>query len=621
MLKILLKRLLLVYWIYFISRILFYCFNFSYFRNFTFTEVLPAFVYGLRFDTTAILYSNGIIIVLHLLPGPWKYSKAYQQVTMWLFIAINTFALLLNLIDIGYFPYSGKRSGAELFALKKDIADQSLAYITDYWYFVILLAAVVWMMCKLYPRFKAAGTPVLSVKTYASETLIFILAAAVCVVAARGSLGLKPLNVLDAARLTRTELAPLTLNSPFQLIMTVQQKGVQEKNYMSAADARVIFNPEHQYHPSDTTRKNIVLIIVESLGKEYVGFYNNGKGYTPFLDSLMQHSTVCLNAYANGKRSIEGIPAIVASMPSLMDNDYINSYYQSNTLLSTGAYLKQTGYNASFYHGGKNGTMSFDNFIATTGAGTYYGLNEYPDKKDDDGNWGIYDEPYLQYFAQELDKKPVPFFATVFTLSSHHPYNLPADKADMFAEGTLPIHRTIRYTDYALKLFFETARKMPWYKNTVFIITADHSSTNEQPQYAGIEGMYRIPVVLFDPSAPRQRLISKTVQQIDLMPAILDRTGFRKPFFSFGSNLLDSVASGFAIQYINNQYQFIQYPFVLHFDGDKTTGFYILNEKDEMIRADDQEYRGVKRAMEKMLKSVIQQYNSDLIHNKTAVSN
>jgi phosphoglycerol transferase MdoB-like AlkP superfamily enzyme len=618
LLKLLLKRLLGVYCIYFISRVLFYIFNYSYFSHFSITEIIPAFIFGLRFDTTSIIYSNSIIILLHLIPVPWKYSRVWQQVTMWLFLIINTCALLMNLIDTGYFPFSGKRSGAELFALQKDIADQSLTYVTDYWYLTILLAGAVWVMYKLYPRFNEEQTPYYGVKTFATDTAILIAACAVCFIGARGSTGLKPLNVLDAARLTRSELAALTLNTPFQLIMTVQQTGVQEKHFMTEAEAARIVNPLHEYKRPATSHKNIVLIIVESLGKEYMGYYNNGKGYTPFLDSLAMSSHVYMHAYANGKRSIEGIPSIVASMPSLMDNDYMNSYYQTNTLRSTGSFLKEMGYNTSFYHGGKNGTMSFDNFIAVTDAGEYFGLNEYPDKKDDDGNWGIYDEPYLQYFAQQLNAKPAPFFATVFTLSSHHPYNLPADKKAMFPEGTLPIHKTIRYADYALKRFFETAKQMPWYDSTIFIITADHSSNNEQNQYNSTEGIYRIPLIVFDPSAPHHMEIPVTIQQIDLMPGILGYCGYPGPFFSFGSNVHRAENPGFAVQYVNGQYQLIQYPYVLHFDGDRTTGFFVINSKGEMDTASNDKQ---KASMELLIKALIQQYNAALIHNKTAVGN
>jgi len=211
----------------------------------------------------------------------------------------------------------------------------------------------------------------------------------------------------------------------------------------------------------------------------------------------MKHSWVYHHAYANGKRSIEGVPSSIMALPSLMDNDYISSVYQSNTLFSTAYYLQKWGYQSGFYHGGKNGTMSFDNMVAISQAGTYFGLNEYPNKNDFDGKWGIYDKPYLQYFAQQCREAKQPFYQTIFTLSSHHPYSLPPNEMGKYPEGTLPIHKTVGYTDDALKDFFITASKQEWFKNTVFIITADHSAENEKAYYQSPQGKYEIPLIVF----------------------------------------------------------------------------------------------------------------------------
>lgn len=611
-LHILLKRLFWVYVLYALSRLVFLAANFSLLQLFPTYEIFYSFLIGLRFDTTAILYTNSVFILLHLIPFPFRKHAAYQATLKWLFILSNGIALLLNLIDSGYYQFSGKRSGVELLGMQKDITDQSIQYLKDYWHLALLVAGSIGILIRVYPKYPPDKP---NAKTsLAFEGILFLVGTAVLILGARGSLGLKPLNTLDAARLTQPGLAALTLNTPFQFIMTVQQTGVSEKNYMPAKEASALFDFNHLPAEAKLTHKNIVLIIVESLGKEYVGFYNNGKGYTPFLDSLSQYSTVYQNAYANGKRSIEGIPAIVASMPSLMDNDYINSYYQSNTLQSTGSLLQEIGYQTSFYHGGKNGTMSFDNFISLTAAGKYYGLNEYPNPEHSDGNWGIYDEPYLQYFAHQLNQCANPFFSTVFTLSSHHPYNIPPAQKNLFPEGTLPIHKTISYVDFALKQFFETAKHMSWYQNTVFIITADHSSTNEQAAYAGIEGMYRIPLLVFDPQHAVTKSITRTTQQIDLMPHILNIAGYTQPYFSFGLSSTDT--AGFAIQYINNLYQFIQHPYVLQFDGDKTVHFYKLSNKDIL---EDCKEADRQLLMENSVKAFIQQYNAALIHNQTSL--
>jgi phosphoglycerol transferase MdoB-like AlkP superfamily enzyme len=307
----------------------------------------------------------------------------------------------------------------------------------------------------------------------------------------------------------------------------------------------------------------------------------------------------------------------MASMPSWMSQDYVNSYYQSNHLASSGAYLKTNGYDVSFYHGGENGTMSFNNFIAITGGGSYYGMNEYPDKNDYDGNWGIYDEPYLQYVADQLNHKPRPFFATVFTLSSHHPYRIPEIRQQQFTEGTLPIHRTIRYTDHSLRQFFEAAKKTDWYKNTVFIITADHSAENEQDYYQTSQGKYEIPFFVFDPSQDLSTMTGEyathTFQQLDILPLVLEYGHYPRSYFSFGK----MAQQGGAIQYFDHIYQLVQWPYIYQFNGEKPVAFYRLDHDPLMSKNLLDQQLPQQARMDTLLKSVIQQYGHALVNNQT----
>lgn len=612
-LLLLFRRLLLVYLLFTISRFLFLAFNIHSFSSFPFTGLLSSFIIGLRFDTSAIVYVFSPVIILHLLPLNARNNRYYQLWAKVLFVFAVFICLLLNFIDTGYFAFSGKRSGAELLKLQTAQNASPLAYVADYWYLAVLLLILTGLSWRFYPAYKQ-GYVIKNGKDLLVQTMLFLSCSAVSFLGARGRIELKPLNTLDAARLTSAELMPLTLNTPFQFLLTFEQVGVDRKHYMSDEEAAVLFNPVKTVNnTTPAERKNIVVIIVESLGKEYVGYYNDHQGYTPFIDSLMQHSTVYMHAYSNGKRSIEGIPSIVAAMPGWMQGDLMNSFYKSNRLHSTGYHLAKSGYDVSFYHGGKNGTMSFDQFVANTGAGNYYGLDEYPDRgKDFDGTWGIYDEPYLQYFSKELSTKTQPFYSTLFTLSSHHPYKLPAQYSGVFKGGPLPIHATIQYTDFALKHFFETAKRQSWYANTLFIITADHSSENTQAQYLSSVGRYAIPLFIFDPSAPLHKEVTSTIAQLNICDTILSRCLPQgTPYFSF--------AGKGAIQYDNGLYQLVEYPYALTFDGRQIMGFYNY-ETDTLMRhnlAGDASLRPRRDSLELYLKAVIQQYNNRLIDNKT----
>ncbi len=619
--KLLFKRLLVAYGIYMICRIIFIGFNYYAFSNQNSTILIQCFYYGLLFDTSAIIYTHALFILLHIIPLPFRYHPVYNKFLKIYFLTVNTLAVLFNLIDTGYYPFSGKRSGLELLNMKQDIIDQATTYIRDYWYLTILLIAGVWLMNKLYNKTGQVQQPATKqLKHKSIEWALILPVAALAFIGARGGWNLKPLGVFDAARLVKPEMVSATINTPFQVIMSVQQTGVEELQLITETEAAKLYNPEKYKNINPVKGKNIVLIIVESLGKEYIGYYNNKKGYTPFIDSLIEISTSCEHAYANGKRSITGLPSIMASMPSWMEDAYTSSFYQSNRLFSIGGYLKSAGYDASFYHGARNGSMSFDNFISITNGGSYFGLNEYPYRNDFDGHWGIYDGPYLQYFCHEMTKKQTPFFATVFTLSSHHPYAIPPELKNKFRDGTLPIHKSIAYTDEAIRQFFTTASAQSWYKETIFIITADHSAENEKPEYQSMEGMYRIPLIIFNPSDAKKQTIAKTVQQLDILPGIIELSGFKGKYFSFGNSIFDSTTGNYAIQYYNNIYQIIQFPYVLLMT--KGEAFYLgnVNEDPAMQQNLLETEKEIALTLEKQLKAVIQTYNSRLIRNKTYVS-
>jgi phosphoglycerol transferase MdoB-like AlkP superfamily enzyme len=127
--------------------------------------------------------------------------------------------------------------------------------------------------------------------------------------------------------------------------------------------------------------------------------------------------------------------------------------------------------------------MGFLGFGNILGYNHYYGKTEYNNDEDFDGVWGIWDEPFFQFFSKTLTTKKQPFMATLFSVSSHEPYKVPEKYKNKFPKGTVNIHESIGYTDYALKQFFATAKKQPWYNNTIFVFVADHCNMIAYDEY------------------------------------------------------------------------------------------------------------------------------------------
>jgi phosphoglycerol transferase MdoB-like AlkP superfamily enzyme len=281
------------------------------------------------------------------------------------------------------------------------------------------------------------------------------------------------------------------------------------------------------------------------------------------------------------------------------------------------AILAKEGYRTSFFHGGRNGTMGFDDFSKVTGIQKYYGLDQYKGSAAFDGGWGISDEEFMQFFASELSNMPQPFFSTLFTLSSHHPYNIPVKHKTDFLDAPNPFLRSIEYADYSLGRFFATVAKMPWYNNTLFILLADHAGQEYLPRYSTQAGIFRIPIVFFHPGDFNFKGKSqKVAQQTDIMPTVLNYLGIQTPFVAYGKNLFDKTRSDFASGFLGGLYHYVYGNYFLLFDGTSATALYNYNTDTLLthnLLADSSHYA---IHMETQLKAMIQQYNFRLLNNK-----
>lgn len=612
---ILLRRISIMIVVYTILRLLFIIINHDIIGTHTFWEYLIVFQQGFRFDLSAIVYINILFVLLSIIPFSIRYYRVYQKFLMIFYIISNFIFLLFAIGDLVYYRFSLKRITSDFFATTDDFLNQAISYFTGYWYMLVFGVILIYLLVKVYQL-----NSYRSVKKHNPyiQTLIFFLATGIWIISARGGMQVKPLSPIDAASKVDTKLAPAISNTPFILLYSFTKSRLPSQSFFSRNDCEKIFKIHHQYPYQNPVKKNVVVIILESFSREYSGFLNNNKGYTPFLDSLMMRSLYADNGLANAKHSNEGIPAVIASLPTFMDESYIASSYQNNKLQGLGNILKSLGYKTAFYHAADNGSFNFDKFSRLAGFDKYYGRIEYNNEKDYDGNWGIWDEPYLQYVARKLNEMKQPFGATFFSLTSHYPFTVPDEYKNIFKDegNDHPLLKCIRYTDYSLKEFFNTASQMPWYNNTLFVICADHTSQATADKYNTSFGTYRIPIVFFDPSNPNLRgKISGPVMQVDILPSIVDYLKINIPFTSFGSSVFDSTNYGKSYQYLNGIYQAEDDSFMIEFNGEKALSIYNYRT-DSLLRQNllNKEF-DKKTELEKYLKAVIQSFNNNMNEN------
>jgi phosphoglycerol transferase MdoB-like AlkP superfamily enzyme len=568
---------------------------------------LWVFLFGLRYDLTALAWIALPLMLLHAYPTKFILSKGGKSSTVILFSILIAICLLMNYADTGWFSFQRKRSTADVFAVLSagdDLSRNLPAYIADYWHLTLL-----WLLSVVV--FVRSGRRMIQNNSNPEFAPIFyrilgaILFTAIYFVTIRGGVQLKPLSTQAAATLYGPQSAPLILNTPYTIIKSIGNTALEEANYFTAEQAAEIFPLHFQMVNSNANQKNVIVIILESFSKEYTGKQADGKLFTPFLDSLSVAGISYKNSFANGKRSIEGLPAILASVPALMNEPFITSQYNTNRINSIASLLTKKGYSSSFFHGGNNGTMGFDNFTAAAGYKKYYGKSEYKgDAINDDGHWGIYDHAFYEFMIEKLKTEKEPFTSTVFSLSSHHPYSVPAGREKLYPEGKIPILKSIAYADDALRTFFKLAESQSWYKNTVFIITADHTGPGYTDAGNSATGMFAVPIIIYyDGVQPAVK--QEIAQHIDILPTALHMAGYEGAYSSMGRNLFDSTRKPFAINYNSGYWQLITNENLVRWDGENT---HACNESSNNTS-------GNCKSDFDFLKAGLQQYRNALISN------
>jgi phosphoglycerol transferase MdoB-like AlkP superfamily enzyme len=545
--------------------------------------------------------------------------------------------VLANCADIIYFRFTLRRTTASVFGEFENEANfGSLIpkFIVDYWYILVIWVVLTALLVITYRKAKWLSNPT---KGFANHLVYFINGALLMALLSGLMLGglrggfrhsTRPITLSNAGEFVNEPLeTAIVLNTPFAIYRTIGIKPLKKIHfYDNDDDLASVFSPIHKPKSTGEFKPlNVVVIILESIGREYIGKYNphlrdqGYEGYTPFLDSLIDQGLMFRYSFSNGRKSIDVLPSVLASIPMMVE-PYVLTPYSSNRINSFATLLKPKGYHTSFFHGAPNGSMGLQAFTKMAGFDKYVGMIEYDNSSHFDGMWGVWDEEFLQFFAQQLNELPNPFFSSIFTVSSHHPFKVPERYEGVFPQGTLPIHQCVGYTDYALRRFFEKVSKMPWFENTLFVITADHPNEPYFPEYKTTIGVYSVPIVFYRPDGSLAGVSDRIMQQIDILPSVLGYLNYDEAYFAFGTNAFDSNSNPYAISYTNSTYQLVNNDYLLLFDGEKTIGTFDF-KTDRLLKQNILNRVGTEAAdNEKLIKAIIQQYNNRMIDDKLVLT-
>ena len=629
------SNLLLVMVLYTISRLFFFWVNVDLYPNVSVSHLLEMLAGGLRFDLTALLYLNSLYLLFVLLPLPSTIRNHHNYISTakWAFWVPNILGFIVNCMDIVYVRFTDRRTTCTVFTEFQN--DGNLVSIIwqsmwQYWYVTLFGIALLTLLILCTRKQWHVATPRKTWVYYTAEIVLMLATIYFIVIGIRGGFGkyTRPITISNAMQYTNTpQETAILLNTPFSLMKSLENTMYIHPHYFNDEEIEELFSPIHTDEIEENGRLgqvNVVVLILESFSKEYIGFYNQHidgyNGFTPFLDSLLAQSVTYTHSFASGRKSIDAMPSVLSSIPMLIE-PYIVTPYSTNAVSSLAACLKEEGYATAFFHGAPNGSMGFQAYARSAGFEQYLGMDEYDGIEDFDGTWAIWDEEFLQYYARSMNQMKQPFMTAIFTASSHHPFRVPKQYEGVFPRGTQPIHQCVGYTDYSLREFFAYAKQQDWYENTLFVLTADHTNQVSLPEYATAKGIFEVPIAFYSPRWNQGNLqIQGAVSQTDIMPSVLAYLGYSKPFFAFGEDILTQEKKHpYAVCYNHPVYQLLSDSLLLQFDGKEVCAVY-NHQNDPMLQYNIAEQTNTQE-METFLRAYIQQYIYRLTTNQLTIGN
>lgn len=572
---------------------------FSKWRDGSVAEMLRSFVFGLPMDlaTTAYLASLPLLVwaVLFVVGKIPVRSKVYR----WYMIITIVLIGFLTIVDVNTYREWGTKLNYRAFQVFFTTPSLAVASSLIPPVFISMIVGVVLIAIGLIVYFR--WKPIVEIKQYPHWTkrIGLVLAIfALYVVAIRGGVSTSPLSISSAYYSNNQTLNHAAVNTEWNLVRDIIDHRSAPANpymFMDMTEANTIC--DSLLRSTDTTvlfldnsKPNVVLIVLESFTADLMASLNGEKNVTPFLDSLAAKNLSFTNIYASGSRTDIGFLTIHSGFPSQAISSLLTIPEKAKKVPSVSSTLFQNGYNTSFYYGGESDFYNFRSFILNKDYKRLVDIRSF-EKKDINSKWGAHDDVLLKRVLADLKTEQQPFLSTILTLSNHEPFEIPVkakfpgnDVADKFRS-------TAYYTDESLKEFFTSAAKEAWYKNTLFIIVADHGHRlPAQKHEIYMPRRSQIPLLFVgDVLKPeyKGKRINVLGSQGDIPATLLAQMGLDHKTFYWSKDLMNPTINQFAFNSFDNGFLWIEKDGHVSFDNNNRKIIQAQSgkkSKDAMVR-------------------------------------
>jgi len=522
-------------------------------------DVITAFIYGIRFDASTIITFIGLPLLLTLIPHRFAQHTGWQKTWLWFIYAMFVVLAIALVADFIYFGFVNRHIGTEITLFSGDPQLMMDIIISDYGQLTLIFWLLVCAFAFLWHRWfsQYIHKPTRPIFRWITILLLFLA----FIIIGRGGLQYKPVSVADAFAIGSTSAGYLSMNGAFAVQHAATSGQPKKIIFMPQEQAEAVVqdslsSPNEQFLSPDypllrttinrrNNKPNIVIFMLESWDAIHMDVMRRDRelsslGVTPNFDALSRQGQLYNTFYATGQRSMDGLAAILASVPTLPGMPYIGKGLEQSRLSYLGALAKQAGYQTLFLQSSNRGSFHIDAIAAQAGFDQYLGAEDIPaihKNVSESHDWGVWDFETLNQAHHLFEQSETPFVGLIFTSTTHNPWRVPHPRWEKFplTNERNRYLNSLYYADWAIGEFFKLAKQTDYYRNTIFILTGDHISPfDAEPKH--VPSRYHIPLLIIGPDlAPAK--IDRIGSQLDILPSIIDLAGWSMPYTGLGRSL------------------------------------------------------------------------------------
>ena len=543
-----------IFWLFFflVNRIVFALFFMDEIRAASFTELFSIIPKSIPLDISFISY---LLVPIVILVWVNSFLKNKQFIFKTIYLFVSFFLLVSGLINGGEVSIYSEWQTKLNFTALSHFTNPSEVFSTAsnmhiFTTFLFVFISIVFI--RIYKNKIHKFLPIQSSVWMFKRILILPLALGVLLLGIRGGFQPIPVNLSDAYFSNKIILNDIAVNPNWNILQSIlksessfEGNPYQKYSDKEAADFMRTLKPETDSvtHILNKKQPNIVFILLESWSADNVKSLGGLDGITPNFKALEKEGLLFTDFYSNGWTSDQGISSIFSSFPVFPYVAVINQADKSRKLPCLNKSLDEKGYHSSFFFGGQLTYGNIKGYLLSQGFDVVKDENDYQDLPY--GALGVHDEFMFSQFKDELKQLPEPFMSTLFTISSHSPFDFPAEHKLSFNNKDDKYVNSVAYTDDCLGKFMESVKQEDWYANTLFVIVADHSHSSPIKRRVAQKERYKIPMLWIGEVLSEQykgKQHNKMGSHIDINPSVLGQLNINNKAYNFGNDLFNPAA-------------------------------------------------------------------------------